>query len=185
MRLTLTAAAIALGTACLPPGSGTETAAPIETGTSAPRDVTAELTDASGCADTSIAVRRADDALALFVFAEGLAAEAHAAEGPVTTTWSLPDPAVTSRIDGGENVTHHHCNDALWLEVVVDHTWEPAEGTLTLTVTPTGEPQPWGEVPADAELQLDGARFVDPTGAEPDLLIDGMRFTIAVGWLPG
>lgn len=178
MRLIPPAVLLLVAVGCLP----TE---PEDSAGSEPVGLAAELTELSSCADASFAMRNTEDSWALFLDVEGVAAEAHSAGDTVSHSYTLPDPAVQARVEQGENLTHTHCNDALWLETTVEHSWELQSGELQLRTTPTGEPKPWGSAPAEAELTLSEAWFRDPTGERADVWISELSATGSIGWLPG
>ncbi len=149
------------------------------------------LTQSGGCGDVALAAWN-DDSTLVYTFATaGLVAEAYAAGGPVTRTWSFPivgdaelPPDLV--VQEGRYLTDAFCDDVIERPPEVVRTWIPVQGTLTLTITPSGtDPQPW-DSPAEARLEHAYAAFVpadDPTAVPVeagDVLIEAR-----VGWLPG
>ncbi len=170
--------------ACQPPGDpapGDDTGAldvhAVEAG------FEAALVYEGGCADVVLYRWSPDDTLALLFRTTGVVAAAHAVGGPVTTTWTLPDPAVEVALQAGEHVTHVVCNDAIEHEVVVARTWRAGAGSASLTVTPTGEATEW-ELPARGELTLSDV-VLDPEDDGDPIPLPSLAVTAGVGWFPG
>lgn len=149
------------------------------------------LTQSGGCGDVALAAWNDDSTLVYSFATAGLVAEAYAAGGPITRTWSFPivgdaEAPPDLIVQEGRYLTDAFCDDVQENTPEITRTWTPVQGTLTLTVTPTGtDPQPWNS-PAEARLQHAYAAFVpadDPTAVPVeagDVLIEAN-----VGWLPG
>jgi hypothetical protein len=148
----------------------------------------ADLSAGSGCGDVVVYASNADDELALhFVSWEGLAEQAHADGAAVTRTWDLASEVPTElNVTAGTHLTHETCNDALEYTPVIDGTWVPVAGTLTLVVTPAGDPTDWGAFPADAVLTFEDVEWVpeDDASATP-VPMGSLTLEAHVGWLPG
>jgi hypothetical protein len=144
-----------------------------------------------GCANLQVAAANVDDTVAVYVRVGGLLDQAYDAGGPLTWDWAFPvvgdamaPPEVT--VEQGEHLTSVFCNDVIENPPVIARTWTMVEGTLSITVTPTGTRTDWGEMPARADVSIAYGAFVpsDDPSATPveggDILI-----STGVGWLPG
>ncbi len=164
-------------------GEVTDTGDPVET---LAAGFEAGLTRESGCSDVVMYAHDESDTLALHFFDAGLVAAAHAAGEPVSQSWELSteQPARLS-VTVGTHLTNETCNDVVEYSPVIDGTWVPVSGTLTLTVTPDGTPTDW-EMPADAVLEFTGVGWVpsDAPTATPVPMAD-WTLEAHVGWLPG
>lgn len=143
-----------------------------------------ELENQGGCSDVIMYAWKPDDTVALFFRGSGVAEAAHAAGEATEFYWSLPDPEVEVWVERGQHITHVTCNDALEFETVVDRTWVGTEGSVFLTVTPTGDPTDWGEFPALGELELSGVRLDSGHDAVPPHL-SYYFISTGIGWMPG
>ncbi len=143
-----------------------------------------ELEYQGGCSDVIMYAWNPDDTIALFFRASGVAETAHAAGEATEFYWTLPDPEVDVWVERGEHLTHMTCNDAKEFETVVDRTWVGTEGSVFLTVTPTGDSEPWGEFPALGELELSGIRLDSGHDPVPPHL-SYFFISTGIGWLPG
>ena len=87
----------------------------------------------------------------------------------------------------GQNLNHENCNDAPYpeIEVLVEKTYLPVKGSLSITIEPTGEETEWGELPADATIHLQSVDFCVENHHEDCFTIEDLQFSTAVGWLPG
>jgi len=148
-----------------------------------PTDVASTLTRRGGCGDLTAYAANDADTLALMIRAEGLVDAAYDADQETPFSFDLAtDDGITIELVRGQNVTHYTCNDALWLEVVIDETYTARSGGALLVITPTGERQDWG-APASADLTLTDLRLESEIGARVE--IDEIAFTASVGWQPG
>lgn len=152
------------------------------------------LENPSGCSDFLFFDRNGDDTIVLELQGQGLAEAAHASGGAQTLTYDLEELPSDFRLEAnfGENLSYELCNDALDPNIVrvLDTRYLPVNGSMTLTITPTGEPTEWGGFPADIQVQIQGADFCADTGDgsthhENCLNISNYNATAAIGWLPG
>ena len=155
-----------------------------DTGMLGGEDLADDLEQVGGCADIVLYAHSTDDTW-LFSFESdaGLVAEAYSSGGPLTWTFDLAasgGPEV--QILHGTQLSTRFCTDT-GAEGTLDQAWLPTAGLVSLTVTPTGKMTDWGEIPATAELQIDGARF-HAEGAE-DVELESFLIGAGVGWLPG
>ncbi len=146
-----------------------------------------DLTHTVGCADVVIAAYNTANTMALFFRASGVAAAAHDAGEPTTFDYDLPLEGVTVEVQLGVFLTTVTCNDAIvpGEEPVVEARYHPIEGTARILVTPTGEPTPWGEVPARVDLTLQDVVFEREGGGDRVALDSFELADIYVGWMPG
>jgi hypothetical protein len=93
----------------------------------------------------------------------------------------LPSEDVTLRLVLG-TALDDGCNDVGFGPQITTE-WTAVSGTVTLTVTPTGEPQPW-ETPAYATLELSDVTF-EGEGLEPVTIESWSVADVYVGWKPG
>ena len=166
----------------------------VDTGYRIGYDPTEELESPSGCADFLFFDRNADHSSMLLLQGQGLAESAHASGETITVTYDLtelPDD-IQLVFQYGTNLGHELCNDAIdpTIEVTVDDSFLPANGTLTLTVTPNGEAMGMGSFPADLDVQIQMADFCADIGDgelhhENCFNIDDYSATASIGWLPG
>ena len=152
------------------------------------------LNQPSGCSDFTFFDRNEDDTIMLEVQGQGLAESAHVAGDAQSFTYQLGELPSDFRVvvSFGTNLSYELCNDALdpAIETVVDKRYLPVNGTMTLTVTPDGDPMGMGDFPA--ELQVD-IQFVDfcadigdgNTHHEDCFNVDDYTGAAAIGWLPG
>ncbi len=143
-----------------------------------------QLESQGGCSDVIMYAWKPDDTLALFFRGHGVAEAAHAAGEATDFLWTLPDPEVEVWVERGEHLTHVTCNDVMEYEPLVTATWIARSGSVFLTVTPTGEAQPWGEYPALGELELSGIILEPEHGGDPAHL-SYFPISTGIGWLPG
>ena len=157
-------------------------------------DLPEVLNHPSGCADFVFFDRNDEDSLSLEVSGSGLAEATHSAGEPMSYSYDLsdlPDDIVVEHLTG-LNLTHDICNDAIDsnIETEIDSVFIPVSGTLTLTVTPTGEATDWGEYPAEIEVNIQMADFCMDIGNgdthhENCLNVDSYTADAMIGWLPG
>ncbi|HLT38155.1 MAG TPA: hypothetical protein VK034_17845 [Enhygromyxa sp.] len=148
---------------------------------SLPPDFLDQLTNADGCGDVYIAA--INDAATLGILFNGadLAATAHELGEMQVRESVLPSADVSLRIAVG-TLLNDGCNDVgEGPQVTLE--WIAVSGTVTLTVVPTGEPQPW-EKPAYATLELSDVTF-EGAGLEPVTVESWTVADVYVGWLPG
>jgi hypothetical protein len=147
-------------------------------------DVAALLTTGSGCGDLILTVHDDPDRLLLAFQVSGPVAAAFTAGAPTTTTYTLPDAAVTLLVQGGERLGAGWCNDVVDDRTQVRTTWTATAGAASLLVTPSGEATEF-EQPAEGCLTLDGATFVVSEGSGNPIEVSHLEACGRVGWLPG
>ena len=150
-------------------------------------DISTEMTRFIGCGDLYSAAANETDSWALTVIAVDQVQAAFDAGAPqiITANLSAPLGEADVKLRFGQNLTHAFCNDALdpGIEIVVEKEYLPVSGQLQLSISPTGEATSWGELPADAMININDARFC---ASESDCVdISSLTFTVAVGWLAG
>ncbi len=141
------------------------------------------LTVTGGCGDAILYAANPDDTIAIVFRVDGVIDSS----GVETAyRWELPSPDVSLEVRLGQNVTHAVCNDALYLETVIENTYLPGQGLATLIVTPTGEPEPWGEYLSEAYLTLEDVIWITALSSSTgpvEMAFFEMNATI--GWYPG
>lgn len=157
-------------------------------------DPTASFESPAGCADFLFFDRNASNTSLLELRGQGLAESAHATGGALTVTHDfreLPED-IQLVVRSGTNLDYELCNDALDpnVEVTVDDSFIPVNGTLTLTVTPTGESTGIGDFPAELEVQVQMADFCADIGNgethhENCFSVSNYSAKADIGWLPG
>ena len=150
-------------------------------------DIGAELSRFIGCGDLYSAAVNETDSWALTVVAVGQVQAAFDAGAPqiLNANLSAPVGEAEVKLSFGQNLTHAFCNDALdpGIEIVVEKEYLPVSGQLQLSISPTGEATSWGELPADAMISINDARFCV---SDSDCVnVSSLTFTVAVGWLAG
>jgi hypothetical protein len=148
---------------------------------SLPPDFLDELTSAGGCGDVYIAVINAEATMGILFNGADLAATAHMLGETQVRESTLPSDDVSLRIVLG-SLLNDGCND-VGEGPLIQTEWTAVSGTVTLTVVPVGEPQPW-ETPADATLELSDVTF-EGEGLEPVTIESWTVADVYVGWLPG
>lgn len=144
------------------------------------------LVNTGGCSDTFMYAANVDDTVALAFVASGLAEQAHAAGTSTENSFDLSQSEVSLVVYTGENVSHTFCNDALWLEVIVQHEYHPLSGSAALSLEPDLDEEILyeGFWPADATLILSDVLL--STGEQlPEVHLDTLEIQAFVGWLPG
>jgi hypothetical protein len=162
--------------ACEEPDPGTDTGS---NNTEAP-DLSSLVWE-GGCGDVLMYAGSEDRALILVAWAHQLSQQSYESGETVTLVVDL------SVDDGLELVQGHdvfdlYCNDVMDDEEV-HRTWTPVEGTMTFTVTSTGEATDWGEYFGNADIVLEDV-VLESAGAE-DVVIDSMTWSSYIGWMPG
>ena len=157
-------------------------------------DPTDEFENPDGCSDFLFFDRNADDSSLLELRGQGLAESAHESGEAISVTYdigALPDD-IRLLIKYGTNLSYELCNDALDpnIEVVVEDSFIPVNGTLTLTVTPNGESMGMGDFPSNLEVQVQNSDFCADIGNgethhENCFHVDSYTATAFIGWLPG
>ena len=150
-------------------------------------DISTELSRFIGCGDLYSAAVNESDSWALMVIAVDQVQAAFDAGAPqiINANLSAPLGEAEVKLSSGQNLTHAFCNDALdpEIEIVVEKEYLPVSGQLQLSISPTGEATSWGELPADAMISINAARFC---ASESDCVdISSLTFTVAVGWFAG
>jgi hypothetical protein len=157
-----------------------------DSGEALPDGFEQDLERTGGCGDVFMYAANESDTIALAFFAPGASEAAHAAEGATETVFDLSEGSASLVVYTGENVSHEFCNDALWLEVLVDHEFLPNSGTATLNLVPEldAEGQYEGYWPAEATLLLSEVKL-SPAEDQSSITLDSLEFQAFVGWLPG
>jgi hypothetical protein len=140
-----------------------------------------ELTDAGGCGDVYIGVTNGPGTMGILFSGAELAVTAHMLGETQTRESTLPSDDVSLRIALG-SALDDGCNDAGEGQTI-DTEWIAVSGTVTLTVVPKGEAQPW-QVPADATLELSNVSF-EGDGVAPVFVETWIVEDVDVGWFPG
>ena len=141
-----------------------------------------------GCGDVFVYGHKADDTISLQISGSGLVRAAFEAEQSTTTEFDLTqEVGLTIAVQHGQYLNHESCNDALdpEIQVVVNKTYVPVNGTLSIAIEPTGEETSWGELPSNATISLQASDFCANGSSEDCLNIGELSFTTAVGWLAG
>ena len=124
-----------------------------------------EMQGASGCADFVFYDHNQDDSLSLEVTGSGLAELAHTTgEVQIVEVDLTNQTDFDVKVNQGQDLTHMLCGDMIdpELETIVDDTFRPANGTLTLTVT--AQEAVDGNFPAEMEVRIQIADFCAETG---------------------
>lgn len=170
--------------------AATEDTGPTDTGdsgtTTLPEDIGALLVTSGGCSDAFIWGASADDTWALtFHDSSGIVSRAYEAEDTLTESYDMSmdyGQAPSLSVQHGYSLQNAFCND-VYEEPTIDAEWWIDAGTVTISVTPTGEATEWGEQPASATLTVDGATF-STSGLDP-VQVEHVELTANIGWLPG
>ncbi|MCA9694154.1 MAG: hypothetical protein KC636_31500, partial [Myxococcales bacterium] len=145
-----------------------------------------QLTRAGGCADVTMYAYNEDQTIALY-FSGGPVVEKAHTDGMLLQAITLPDDAITLKLQVGEKLAGAWCNDAVSPESQpqVAAEWTATAGTLTLTVTPTSEGSD-PEYPSNATLELTHVDFSPGEGADAPVHVESFSMAdVGVGWLPG
>jgi hypothetical protein len=135
-----------------------------------------------GCGDVFVYAASADESKALFVVFRGeLAAEATQTQQTVERSYTLPHPDIDVYAQWGSELTVDTCTDVFTGAPVVNGEATAIDGTVHLTLEPTGPYQPW-DMPSHATVELDGVSLQAPGGRIRSL---STTLEAAVGWLPG
>ncbi len=146
-----------------------------------PPDFLDQLTEAGGCGDVYIGVTNPGATIGLLFSGEPLCQIAHDMGGPQVRVSELPSADVDLKLVLGTSLDDG-CND-VGNGPQITTEWTAVSGTVTLTIVPTGMPQPW-EVPADATLELTNVTF-EGQGLDPVVIDSFMVSGVYVGWFPG
>ena len=184
-----TFALIVISAAFIACGNKENDTATEETGNIFSFDATDDLANPGGCSDFLFFDHNADDSTLLELRGEGLAEAAHESGESISFTYDIAELPEDIRllIKFGTNLSHELCNDAPYQEVIVDDSFIPVNGTLTLTVTPDGA---MGESSAVLDVELQNSDFCADTGNgeahhENCFHVDSYAATALIGWLPG
>lgn len=157
-----------------------------EDGGATESDLTGVFTVSGGCSDTFIWATSEDQSWALWFRDDSdIVARAWAAGETQTDTYNLAKDyslSPTVAVQRGSRLADAFCNDVPG-EHEVEEEWYMTAGLVTISVTATGDKEPWGEIPAEATLTLQDAVFTTH-GGEP-VTLSTYETTVAVGWLPG
>ena len=137
-----------------------------------------------GCGDVFMFAANPDDTLVMTFQAEGGATQAHEAGEMIDILYDLTSEDASLSVVFGENVSHEHCNDALWLEVIERKVFVPTAGEASLRITPDPDaPEGVDSKSSDAILYLSNVVLEAPDGETAE--IQQFTYQAAVGWLPG
>ena len=124
-----------------------------------------ELLGASGCEDFIFYDHNEDDSMSLEITGRGLAELAHSTgEVQIIQVDLESQTDYVVKVNRGQDLTHMLCGDVFdpELETIVDDTFLPANGTLTLTVTP--EESNFGDLVSTLEVRIQNADFCADIG---------------------
>ena len=124
-----------------------------------------ELQSTSGCQDFVFYDHNEDDTISLEITGSGLAELAHSTgEVQIVEVTLGSDNDYEVKVNMGQDLTHRLCGDVFdpELETIIDQSFLPANGTLTLTVTP-GEANE-GNFPSQLEVRIQTADFCAENG---------------------
>ena len=137
-----------------------------------------------GCGDVFMYASNPDDTLVMTFQASGGATLAHEAGETIDILYDLTSEDASLTVVYGENVSHEHCNDALWLEVIERKVFETTAGEATLRITPDPDaPEGVDSKSSDAILYLSNVVLEAPDGETTE--IEQFTYQASVGWLPG
>ena len=137
-----------------------------------------------GCSDVFMYAANPDDTLVMSFYAEGGATAAHEAGETLDIVYDLTSEDARVSVVYGENVSHEHCNDAFWLEVVERKVFVPTAGEVNLRITPVSDaPEGPDSLLSDATLYFSNVVLESPDGETAE--IEQFTFQAGVGWLPG
>ena len=165
-----------------------------DTGSQDPFVLENVLENPSGCSDFLFFDRNADDTIVLELQGQGLAEAAHTSGSAQSFEYDLEELPSEFRlvVNFGTNLSHELCTDALDPDIVkvIDTTYLPVNGTMTLTITPNGDSMGMGSFPAELQIQIQGADFCADIGNgdthhENCFNVSDYNATAAIGWLPG
>ena len=151
---------------------------------------TTTLTQSGGCGDYFAYVANPEDTVTLQIYGFGLAEQAHLEGGPITVSYAInpetDDIQPVIKFKEGERLNYDSCNDALdpnmMPVIAVERT--AISGTVTITVTPTGEATEWGGFPATIDIDIQNMDLLSPE-LIPGVFIETLSFSADIGWLPG
>jgi len=143
-----------------------------------------ELTQIDGCSDIFVAASNSDDTTSLIFKYTGAASKAHSDGTDPSFTFSLPDDEVELFVQIGRNLSINNCNDVDMGTSYIVKNFKPISGTLEVTLTRTGEAQPW-DYPTDIDLVLTDVVFQEDGGLYTRAVDSFELNDVAVGWFPG
>ena len=127
-----------------------------------------ELLGASGCEDFIFYDHNEDDSMSLEITGRGLAELAHSTgEVQIIQVDLESQTDYVVKVNRGQDLTHMLCGDVFdpELETIVDDTFLPANGTLTLTVTPRLDSEPVEDnFLSELEVRIQSADFCADIG---------------------
>jgi len=150
-------------------------------------DPVEEMSDFGGCGDFYVFASNEGDTIALEISGSELIRRTFDAGETMSFEFELEEENELEIVFlVGENITHESCTDAVIseLEPSIEKSYLPVNGTLSITIEPTGEENEWGELPADATIQLQSSDFCVENHHEDCFNIQDLLFTTQVGWLP-
>lgn len=141
-----------------------------------------------GCGDMFAWAAGEDDTVGLFVSVGGIVQQTFdSGEESKSFTVDVGDDSgeASLTIQAGERITIEACNDVIYEDnrpVVVEE-MSGVSGSATIVITPNGPATEWGELPAMADITLEGVTMSD--GAGNSITIESFNFEAFVGWMPG
>jgi hypothetical protein len=155
-----------------------------------------EMQGASGCSDFVFYDHNEDDSMSLEINGTGLAALAHSTgEVQIIEVDLGSESDYEVKVNMGQDLTHRLCGDVFdpELETIVDTTYLPANGTLTLTITPEDIPEEQaseGQLPSQLEVRIQSADFCADIGNgdlhhENCFGVSDYTGSASIGWFHG
>jgi len=140
-----------------------------------------------GCGDITLYALKTDGTMELVLnISTNLCGQAHTAGQMLEKDYDLTGSEASLKIRVGTNVSDATCDDALEPppnEMKVDEEFKAISGTVTVKVTPEGQPQPWSS-PAKVTATLNNIKFEDGDGCST--VISSFTWAdVTVGWFPG
>lgn len=148
-------------------------------------DFESTLGDGYGCGDYVLSAANTEDTTGLIVSGIGLAQQAHEIGEAITIGYDLPAKDIHIVAQVGEHITSEICNDTPVVEPVIELSYTPTAGSVTVTITPEGEPSAHGGFPASIEVVFDNVELSEDTETHVPVIIESLSLTAGIGWLPG
>ena len=151
------------------------------------------LSHPEGCSDFLFFDRNDDDTILLTLQGQDLAQQAYTQTEPLTLEYSLAElpSSISLSVHMGNNLSHALCNDAPDPNIIqtIDQSYVPVNGTITLTITQTGESSGSGDYPSTIDVNIQLADFCADIGNgethHENCFHVNYTGSAAIGWLPG